>query len=61
MPSITDLVRSLGNDGALTNAQRAIEVRRREEWVVTSLVLRLKEAEAQAAGTPRRDATAGAA
>jgi len=61
MPSITDLVRSLGNDGARTNARLAIEARRREEWAVTALVLRLAEAEPQVSAASRHDATAGAA
>lgn len=41
MPSITSLLRSLGNAGAIASAQRAIEVRDREDWLVAGLSRRI--------------------
>ncbi len=42
MNPLTTLVRSLGNDGALANAQAALESRAREDWLVQGLAGRLE-------------------
>ena len=53
MPSVTALLRSLGNYGALANVRGALEECQREDWLVASLVLRLNEDErGRAAMTP---------
>ncbi|MFZ6004206.1 MAG: hypothetical protein ACOYXM_09765 [Actinomycetota bacterium] len=45
MPSITDsiveVIRSLGNGGALANATSSLLVHQREEWLVDGLAARL--------------------
>jgi hypothetical protein len=41
---LTTLLRSLGNQGAVTNARRVIESRQREDWVVEGLSRRLDPA-----------------
>lgn len=43
MPSISALLRSLGNDGALTNVQTVLDERRGEDWLVAGLAHRLTE------------------
>jgi len=43
MPSISTLLRSLGNDGALTNARTVLDEREREDWLIAGLALRLDE------------------
>jgi len=48
MPSLTQLVRSLGNAGALTNVRAILDERVREQWLVDGLVSRLAVREAQA-------------
>lgn len=42
MPSIPTFLRSLGNDGARTNARTALEAREHEDWLVAGLALRLE-------------------
>ena len=42
MNPLTTFVRSLGNHGALTNAQTVLAARRREDWLVQSLARRLE-------------------
>ncbi|MEX2293001.1 MAG: hypothetical protein WD691_04375 [Acidimicrobiales bacterium] len=41
MPSITELIRSLGNDRAIANAHHEILRIAREDWLVASLTHRL--------------------
>ena len=41
MNPLTTLVRSLGNDGALANAQAALDARRHEDWLIQGLARRL--------------------
>jgi hypothetical protein len=43
MPSISDLLRSLGNAGALTNVRTVLDEQTREDWLVAGLALRLDE------------------
>jgi hypothetical protein len=47
---LTTFVRSLGNDGAVANVEAMVAARRREEWLVQGLVLRLDRADASAVG-----------
>lgn len=58
MPSMTNLLRSLGNEGALDNVRVVLEARQREEWLVAVLARRL-EAREQATVT-RADPPAAA-
>jgi hypothetical protein len=39
---LTTLLRSLGNDGAVTNVRSVLESRQREDWVVEVLARRLE-------------------
>ena len=48
MPSISEIIRSVGNDRAVANAQREILRVQREEWLVASLTLRLDRSQAEA-------------
>jgi hypothetical protein len=41
---LTTLLRSFGNDGAVTNVQTVLESRQREDWVVEGLARRLDPA-----------------
>lgn len=41
MPSINDLLRSVGNDRALSNVLASLQAREREDWIVAGLVQRL--------------------
>jgi hypothetical protein len=41
MPSITTLLRSLGNDGALANVEAVLEERQRQDWLVAGLTRRI--------------------
>lgn len=43
MPSLSTFLRSLGNDGALSNARTALDAREHEDWLVAGLALRLDE------------------
>lgn len=43
MPSISTFLRSLGNDGALTNARMVLDAREHEDWLIAGLALRLEE------------------
>lgn len=61
MPSMTHLLRSLGNDGALDNVRAVLEARQREEWLVAVLTRRLDardEATAASATDPQVAAVA---
>lgn len=50
MASLSQLLRSLGNDGAVTNVHNVLEERARQEWVVAGLALRVeREAAARTA------------
>jgi hypothetical protein len=40
---LTTIVRLLGNDGAVANAQAVLEERAREDWIVQGLTLRLEQ------------------
>jgi hypothetical protein len=42
MPSLSALLRSLGNDRALGNVRQVLEARAAEDWLVAGLVLRLE-------------------
>ena len=42
MNPLTTFVRSLGNDGAVANAQAMLEARVREDWLVQALAHRLE-------------------
>lgn len=42
MPTISGLLRSLGNERAVANVQTTLDARRREEWLVASLALRVE-------------------
>ena len=46
---LTTFVRSLGNDGALANAQAVLDARAREDWIVQGLTRRLERPAASAA------------
>jgi hypothetical protein len=59
MPSISTLLRSLGNDGALTNARAVLDEREREDWLIAGLALRLDEWD-QAPSTERTRQAAAA-
>jgi hypothetical protein len=41
MPSISTLLRSLGNDGALANVEAVLEERQRQDWLVAGLTRRI--------------------
>ncbi len=45
MPTMTNLLRSLGNEGALDNVRVVLEARQREEWLVAVLTRRLEARE----------------
>jgi hypothetical protein len=49
---LTTFVRSLGNDGALANAQAVLDARAREDWLVQGLARRLDRT-APAAAAPQ--------
>ena len=42
MNPLTTFVRSLGNDGALRNAQAVLDAHHREDWLVQGLARRLE-------------------
>jgi hypothetical protein len=46
MTSVINWLRSLGNAGALANASVLLQERRREEWTVAALAMRLPAAPA---------------
>lgn len=52
MNPLTTFVRSMGNDRALANARAALDVRRREDWLVLGLAHRLEQAPARPAAAP---------
>ena len=58
---LTTFVRSLGNDGALANAQAVLEARAREDWLVQGLARRLERSAPASAGVPAAVAVAGVA
>jgi hypothetical protein len=58
MPSISTLIRSLGNDGALANARTVLDEREREDWLIAGLALRLDEWDQVTAAERIRQATA---
>lgn len=45
MPSITQVLRALGNDQAIANARRSLEARDHEAWLMASLASRLEARE----------------
>jgi hypothetical protein len=55
---LTTFVRSLGNEGALANAQAVLDARAREDWIVQGLTRRL---ERSASAAVSAGAVAGAA
>ena len=52
MNPLTTFVRSLGNDGALRNAQTVLDAHRHEDWLVQGLARRL---ESTGPATPAAD------
>jgi hypothetical protein len=57
---LTTFVRSLGNDGALANAQAVLDARVREDWLVQGLTLRLERRAASAAAPAAAPVATGA-
>ncbi len=55
MRSITSFVRWLGNDRAVTNAQRSLREREREDWLIAGLVHRV-DARDRALAAPAAEA-----
>jgi hypothetical protein len=43
MPSLSTFLRSLGTDGALTNARTVLDAREQEDWLIAGLALRLEQ------------------
>lgn len=43
MNRLIELLRSLGNEGAVANARLVLDEHRRDEWLVRSLVRRLEQ------------------
>jgi hypothetical protein len=58
---LTTFVRSLGNDGALANAQAVLESRAREDWLVQGLAGRLERQAPRAIMAPAAAAVTTAA
>lgn len=58
MNPLTTFVRSLGNDGALANAQATLQAREQEDWLVQGLSRRLEHAAPSTVSAPA--ATVGA-
>lgn len=56
MPSISTLLRSLGNDGALVNVRQALDDRERDDWLIAGLALRLDEWDRAIKADPERQA-----
>jgi hypothetical protein len=54
MNPLTTFVRSLGNDGALANAQTVLDARRHEDWLVHGLARRLESTGPSAPAADRR-------
>jgi hypothetical protein len=52
MPSLSTFLRSLGNDGALTNARTVLDAREQEDWLIAGLALRLDERASAPAAQP---------
>lgn len=61
MPPITDMLRSFGNHGALTNARTVLDQRAGDDWLVASLALRLDEREQAGLAVTARAGAADAA
>lgn len=61
MPSITEVLRTLGNNGAVANALRALDARDHEERLVSSLARRLDSLDLVAVSAVPGTATATAA
>lgn len=62
MPSITAVLGALGNDGAVANARRALDVRDQETRLVAGLTSRLDQHDLPAApGSPAENLTGIAA
>ncbi|MGV3759652.1 MAG: hypothetical protein ACO1PW_08955 [Actinomycetota bacterium] len=55
MPSISRLLRTLGNDQAVANASILLESRQREEWLVAGLARRLDRSEGMRQAAPGDD------
>lgn len=51
MPSITTLLRSLGNEGALANVEAVLEERQRQDWLVAGFTRRIAAHERDRAAT----------
>jgi hypothetical protein len=54
---LTTFVRSMGNDGALANAQAVLEATAREDWLVQGLARRLERTAPAAAAPAARTAS----
>lgn len=57
MPSISTFLRSLGNDGALLNVRTVLDDRKRDDWLIAGLALRLDERDQTITADPARQAT----
>jgi hypothetical protein len=60
MPSITTLLRSLGNDGALANVEAVLEERQRQDWLVAGLTRRIAAQDRDRAGATVQAGSAAA-
>jgi hypothetical protein len=58
---LTTLVRSLGNERAVTNAEGALAASAQEDWLVQGLAHRLAQHDAIRSGGARPEATTAAA
>ena len=56
MPSISTFLRSLGNDGALLNVRTVLDDRKRDDWLIAGLALRLDEWDRAIRGDHERQA-----
>jgi len=59
MPSLTALVRSLGNDRAVDNVRAALERRQREDWLIVGLASRLDQRALAAVSTQQVERQVG--
>lgn len=55
MPSLTSLLRALGNERAVANANALLDIRRQEDWLVAGLARRLDRHEGVPQASPGDD------
>jgi len=60
MPSISSVLRLLGNDGALRNVRAVLDDRKRDDWLIAGLARRLDERDRAITADPARPATRAA-